>query len=169
MAKRKRLGALYIFLLILLFIASLYPLYKHLTDISGKSMFSQLKYVQADDAEESTILKSDGTKYQAFIGDSEKGEVSYKIYTDNLSFTETRDNAGHSPVHPDRPPQGGRAADLPLPRDRDLRLHRAGVAARSGKGRRARQRRRADPHARRLSEPQKNVRAGRRQHPHLPP
>ncbi len=91
MAKRKRLGALYIFLLILIFIASLYPLYKHLTDISGKSVFSQLKYVQADDEEESFISKSDGTKYQAFIGDSEKGEVSYKIYTDSLSFTETRD------------------------------------------------------------------------------
>ncbi len=91
MAKRKRLGALYIFLLILLFIASLYPLYKHLTDFSGKSIFSQLKYVQNHDEEDSLISKSDGTKYQAFIGDSEKGEVSYKIFTDSLSFTETRD------------------------------------------------------------------------------
>ncbi|MGI6463210.1 MAG: C-type lectin domain-containing protein [Candidatus Scatomorpha sp.] len=94
MAKRRRLGVLYIFLLVLLFIASLYPTYMHLTDISGKSVFAQLQYMDAlssDSEGENAIVKSEGTKYQASIGDSEKGEISYKIYIDNLSFTEARD------------------------------------------------------------------------------
>lgn len=93
-AKRRRRGMLYIFLLVLLFIASLYPLYMHLCDISGRSVFAQLQYMNALSAnteEESAVLKSEGTKYQASIGDSEKGELSYKIYVDNLSFTEARD------------------------------------------------------------------------------
>lgn len=93
-AKRRRLGVLYIFLLVLLFIASLYPTYMHLTDISGKSVFAQLQYMDAlssDSEGENAIVKSEGTKYQASIGDSEKGEISYKIYIDNLSFTEARD------------------------------------------------------------------------------
>lgn len=94
MAKRKKRGVLYIFLLVLLFIVSLYPIYKHFTDLSGGSLFSQLKYANAhgdEVGEESPVSKSDGTKYQAFIGNSENGEVSYKIYKDSLSFTETRD------------------------------------------------------------------------------
>lgn len=92
MAKRRRRGALYIFLLILLFIASLYPLYKHLTDFTGMSVFAKTEYMNAfARAESDGDAKPDGKKEVNGIGDKEKGEVSYKIFNDNLSFTEARD------------------------------------------------------------------------------